>query len=353
MTVSNFWRDKRVFVTGHTGFKGGWLALVLHKLGAKVSGYALPPIADNTVYVAAGVERRMNSVIGDITDARALTAAVSAAAPDVVFHLAAQSLVRRSVADPVGTYATNVMGTVNVLDALRGQPQVKSIVVVTSDKCYDNREWDWSYRETDTLGGDNPYSNSKACTELVTMAYRATFFKNGTRVATARAGNVIGGGDWSEDRLIPDLVRGILNRAPTTIRNPQAVRPWQHVLEPIAGYLAMAEQMATGQSAMPDALNFGPDSDSEQTVGRLADQFCKCWGAGAAWAHVPDVSVHEAQQLRLDSSLARRTLNWRPRWRFDRAIETTVDWYRAMTGREDMAAVTERQIQQYLASEAS
>ncbi len=353
MTGLDFWRGRRVFVTGHTGFKGGWLAILLHRVGAQVSGYALPPIADNTVYTAAGVERRINSVIGDIADTKSLNETVRKAAPEIVFHLAAQSLVRRSVADPVGTYATNVMGTINVLEAVRSQPQVKSVVVITSDKCYENREWDWPYRETDTLGGENPYSNSKACTELVIMAYRATFFKGGARVGTARAGNVIGGGDWAEDRLVPDLVRGVLNHTSMTLRNPNATRPWQHVLEPIVGYLAMAEQMARGKDRVPGALNFGPDAESEQTVARLAELFCTLWGAGASWKHVADTMINEAQQLRLDSSLARRTLGWKPRWEFDRAVEATVEWYRAMVDKKDMAAVTERQIDQYLAGGAA
>jgi CDP-glucose 4,6-dehydratase len=313
-----------------------------------VSGYALPPIADKVVYIAAGVERRLHSVIGDITDAKALNAAMREAAPEIVFHLAAQALVRRSVADPVGTYKTNVMGTVNVLEAVRDQSQVKSVIVVTSDKCYENRESDRRYRETDPLGGDNPYSNSKVCAEFVTLAYRRTYFNSGARVATARASNVIGGGDWSEDRLIPDLVRGVLNHTPTTIRNPDAVRPWQHVLEPIVGYLGLAEHMARSTARVPNELNFGPDTEGEQSVAHLADVFCRLWGKGASWRHVADAAIQEAQQLRLDSALARRTIGWKPRWSFDRAVEAAVEWYRVMADEKDLGAITERQIDQYL-----
>jgi len=347
---SGFWKDKRVFLTGHTGFKGGWLAIVLHRLGAQVTGYALPPISDQTIFAASAISRKIRNVIDDLRDLDALKAAVREAKPEIVFHLAAQSLVRRSYGNPVETYATNVMGTVNLLEAARACDGLRAVIVATSDKCYENRETGQAYHETDRLGGKDPYSSSKAAAEIVTAAYRSSFFPLSPAVATVRAGNVIGGGDWCEDRLVPDLMRGVINKAPTLIRNPAAVRPWQHVLEPISGYLTVAERLWAKDSEPPTTLNFGPDKESERTVGSLADLFCRLWGKGAAWKHIDDSRLAEAQLLRLDSSMARKVLGWNPRWNFEQAVEATVEWYRALVERQDVDQTTERQIEAYFSA---
>ncbi|CAL1693008.1 CDP-glucose 4,6-dehydratase [Brevundimonas subvibrioides] len=352
-----FWRGKRVFLTGHTGFKGTWLAFVLHRWGALVHGFALSPEGDANLFKAA--ERHgvfASSVIGDIRNPRAVDEALSASDPEIVFHLAAQPLVRLSYRDPVATYATNVMGTVHVLDAIRRLGSVKAVVAVTSDKCYENNEWFWGYRENEPMGGYDPYSNSKGCSELVVSAFRKSYFKTAgvCGLGSGRAGNVIGGGDWSEDRLVPDLIRNILAGDETPIRNPVAVRPWQHVLEPLSGYLSLAEELyrePSGDAA--DGWNFGPDASSERSVLDVVSGVCSAWGDGASWRRDEGEHVHEAGYLKLDSSKARRILKWEPVWGFDRTIEMTVSWYKAEAAREDLVAFTTAQISQYFADLAA
>ena len=351
-TQSN-WNGRRVFLTGHTGFKGGWLALTLTRLGAVVRGYALDPSTDPSFFASAKVGSVVDDVRGDIRDASNLSASMRAFAPEVVFHLAAQPLVRRSYVDPIGTYATNVMGTANVLEAVRAISSVRAIVIVTTDKCYLNREWHWGYRETEALGGYDPYSSSKACVEILSASYRSSFFslesfdQHKVALATARAGNVIGGGDWSEDRLIPDLVRGFMSGAPVPIRRPQSIRPWQHVLEPIAGYVALAERLLAGEKKFADAFNFGPWDDDAWPVERIATAMSKRWGGGASWFLDGNESVHEAGYLKLDSSKARAELAWQPRLRLESALEWLVDWYRAWQSGDDMQTFSLQQIAAY------
>lgn len=349
----NAWRGRRVFLTGHTGFKGGWLALWLAELGAQVRGYALDPATEPNLFTAAAIDAVAEDVRGDILDRPRLEGAMHEFAPEVVFHLAAQPLVRRSYADPLGTYATNVMGTAGVLEAVRGTPSVRAVVCVTTDKCYENREWVWPYRETDPLGGYDPYSSSKACAEIVSAAYRRSFFSadrdGGHRVAlaTARAGNVIGGGDWSEDRLIPDLIRGFQSGKPVLIRRPKAIRPWQHVLEPAHGYILLAERLLAGEMQLASAFNFGPGDQDAWPVERIADCMADAWGAGAQWTRDEDPGVHEAGILRLDASKARVELGWQPRLSIETALDWTVDWYRAFEQGRNMQEITWSQIADY------
>jgi CDP-glucose 4,6-dehydratase len=339
-----FWRGKRVFVTGHTGFKGAWLALWLTDLGAEVTGYSLPPPTDPSLFDVARVRGRVWHVEGDVRDEAALARAVREAQPEIVFHLAAQSLVRLSYDEPVATYATNVMGTVNLLEAVRRRDGVRALVCVTSDKCYENRETPRPYREDDAMGGYDPYSSSKGCAELVTAAYRRSFFSGGgAAVATARAGNVIGGGDWAKDRLVPDLLNGFAAGDRPLIRFPSAVRPWQHVLEPLAGYLRLAEALWEGDSAA-DGWNFGPDEIDARPVGWIADRLAALWGEGAAWETTGEPQPHEAHVLRLDCAKARRELSWRPVWALDEALRRTVAWRRALDGGADMTDFSLQQI---------
>jgi CDP-glucose 4,6-dehydratase len=347
------WQGRRVFVTGHTGFKGGWLALWLAKLGAKVRGYALDPFTVPNMFDVAKVGDAVEDVRGDILDRAKLEASIIEFAPEVVFHLAAQSLVRRSYADPVGTYATNVMGTAHVLEAIRKTSSVRAVVSVTTDKCYENKEWVWPYRENDPLGGHDPYSSSKACSELVCASYRSSFFpadrldQHHVALATARAGNVIGGGDWSPDRLVPDLIRGFLRNEPVLIRRPGAIRPWQHVLEPLQGYIHLAEKLLEPKPQFASAFNFGPGDNSTWPVERIATKVANSWGRGATWVRDEDPGVHEAGSLRLDSSKARSELSWQPRLGIETALEWTVDWYRAWDDGQAMQDVTLKQIHSY------
>ena len=344
------WAGRRVFLTGHTGFKGGWLALWLSHLGADVRGYSLDPNTTPNFFTEARVSSRVDDVRGDIRDAISLDAAMTEFAPDVVFHLAAQPLVRLSYADPILTYETNVMGTARVLDAVRRTPSVRAVVVVTTDKCYENKEWLWGYRESDPLGGYDPYSSSKACAEIVTAAFRQSYFpaERGVAIATARAGNVIGGGDWSDDRLIPDLVRGFQAGVPVAIRRPHAIRPWQHVLESLRGYLRLAEKLLS-----PDAMkhatayNFGPADDDARNVEWIAHHMTKAWGEGAAWFVDGDPGVHEAGYLKLDASRARAELGWTPRLRLANALDWLVKWHRAQAAGADMQAYSLEQIREY------
>ena len=346
------WRGRRVLVTGHTGFKGAWLSLWLQRLGARVSGYAIGVPTEPSLFELAGVARGMHGRTGDVRDPAAVRAALEEDAPEVVFHLAAQSLVRRSYQDPVETYAVNVMGTVHLLEAVRATPSVRAVVVVTSDKCYENREWVWGYRESDAMGGFDPYSSSKGCAELVTAAYRRSFFEAqgggpGVRVASARAGNVIGGGDWAADRLVPDAVRAFLRGEALKVRSPGSVRPWPHVLDPLHGYLLLAEGMLAGGDALAEGWNFGADDRDTRPVSWLADRVAALWGGGAAWTVDGDAQPHEARVLKLDASKARAALGWRPRLCLDAALEWTVEWYRAFRDGGDLRALSEAQIDRY------
>jgi CDP-glucose 4,6-dehydratase len=350
--VNSVFAGRRVFLTGHTGFKGGWLALALTAAGASIRGYSLDPATDPSLFQSARIGSLVDDVRGDIRDAARLDKAMREFAPEIVFHLAAQPLVRRSYTDPVGTYATNVLGTAHLLESVRTLPSVRAVVVVTTDKCYLNREWRWGYRETDRLGGHDPYSSSKACAEILCASYRSSFFspesgEHKALLATARAGNVIGGGDWSEDRLIPDLIRGFLRGEPVPIRRPLSIRPWQHVLEPIAGYLLLAEKLLAGDESFADAWNFGPWDDDAWPVERIATTMAKRWGGGATWFRDGQPSVHEAGLLKLDSSKARADLGWQPRLRLENALEWLVDWYQAWQGGTDMQSFTLRQIASY------
>jgi CDP-glucose 4,6-dehydratase len=348
-----FWAGRRVLVTGHTGFKGGWLALWLQRLGARVHGLALPPPTTPALFDVARIGAGMESHIGDIRDGTCVADVMRAADPEVVFHLAAQPLVRRSYADPVETYSTNVMGTLQVLEAVRRRGGVRAVVVVTSDKCYENREWSWGYREIDRLGGFDPYSNSKGCAELMTAAYRNSFFpvsrraEHGVALATARAGNVIGGGDWAEDRLIPDSVRAIEAGRPIRIRNPDAVRPWQHVLDPLAGYLSLAERLYENGAGFAEAWNFGPSDEDARPVRWVVERFLDTWGQGNRWEIDGAPQPHEATYLKLDCSKARARLNWRPRMTLAAAVQSVCAWHHALRNGEPMRERTLGQIEQY------
>jgi len=348
-----FWRGKKVFLTGHTGFKGSWLTLWLQALGARVTGFALAPDTTPNLFTLGRVEDGIESIIGDIRDRALLTEAMKAASPDIVIHMAAQPLVRESYVTPVETYETNVMGTVHVLDAIRQVPGVRSVVIVTTDKCYENREWEWGYRENEAMGGYDPYSSSKGCAELVTSAYRNSFFnpatysKHGVAVASGRAGNVIGGGDWAADRLIPDIMRAISRGETVNIRNPHAIRPWQHVLEPLSGYLILAERLYTDGPRFADAWNFGPNDSDAQPVQAIVERLTSQWGDGARWSLDGGEHPHEATFLKLDCSKARARLGWRPRWDLNHTLDSIVAWYKAAARNEDVKAVTLAQIDKY------
>lgn len=350
---SSFWAGKTVFVTGHTGFKGSWLSLWLQSMGANVIGYSLPPPTVPNLFTLANVVENMASLEGDVRNLAYLTHALNTYQPEIVMHLAAQPLVGYSYQNPVETYATNVMGTVNLLEAVRHSDSVRAVVNVTSDKCYENREWVWGYRENEPMGGYDPYSSSKGCAELVTAAYRNSFLETGTRrvaVATARAGNVIGGGDWADNRLIPDVLRAISRGEQPTIRNPGAIRPWQHVLEPLAGYLSLAEKLYQDGAAYAEGWNFGPDDQDARPVGWIVEQLQQLWGHESHWEHDAANAFHEAFYLKLDCSKARARLGWTPKWSLQDALKAVVEWHRAYLGAQDMKAVTQAQIAAYAAS---
>lgn len=346
---SEFWQGRRVFLTGHTGFKGAWLSLWLQSLGAEVSGYALEPPSVPSLFEEAHVSCGMRSILADVRDGRRLAEELRAAAPEVVFHLAAQPLVRESYREPAETFTVNVMGTVNILEAVRLCPGVRAVVNVTTDKCYENREWVWGYRETDMLGGHDPYSSSKACSELATAAWRHSFFVGAasTGVATARSGNVIGGGDWGAERIIPDCVRATSGSGRVSLRNPGATRPWQHVLEPLSGYLLLAERLCGDPMAFSGAWNFGPLEQDAWTVERLVQKFCALWGEGLKYEADQGTHPHEAHHLKLDCSKADALLGWRPRWRLETALAKVVDWTRARGEGADLAALCREQIREY------
>ncbi len=345
----DFWRGKRVFLTGHTGFKGSWLSLWLSRHGAVVTGYALEPPTDPNLFELAGVVDDLHSLEADVRDAKRLASALEAADPEIVFHLAAQPLVRESYAEPIETFETNVMGTVNLLQAVRTSDRVKAVVVVTSDKCYDNREWHWGYREDEPMGGADPYSASKGCTELVTASFRQSFFSApGTaRIATGRAGNVIGGGDFARDRLITDIMAAIRMGEPVLIRNPEAIRPWQHVLEPLHGYLMLAEALAQSGEAFACGWNFGPTDEDVRPVSWICDELAERWGQGASWVTDGGNHPHEATYLKLDSSRARNLLGWRPKLRLHEALDWIVSWNKTMDDQGDIRARTLQEIETY------
>lgn len=344
----SFWKNKRVFLTGHTGFKGGWLAVWLADMGAEVHGYALSaPTEPNFFTVCRLQEKLAGSTIADIRDAAALANAMQAAQPDVVLHLAAQSLVRYSYTEPAETYAVNVMGTVNLLDAIRQIPSVKVVVNVTTDKCYENREWVWPYRENEAMGGYDPYSSSKGCSELVTAAYRRSFLEPaGIQLASARAGNVIGGGDWAADRLIPDFLRAVNASQTLTIRSPNAIRPWQHVLEPLSGYLALAERLYSEGKNFAEAWNFGPEETDARPVQWIVEYLCSRL-SGSTWQRDNTPQPHEANYLKLDSSKAKVKLGWHPRWNLQSALDYTLAWHEAWKRGADVAATSLAQIREY------
>jgi CDP-glucose 4,6-dehydratase len=343
-----FWHGKRVFLTGHTGFKGSWLSLWLQSMGARVHGFALPPPTSPALYDAARVGEDMTSVIGDVRDYAAVLAAMEQARPDIVIHMAAQPLVRYSYQAPVETYATNVMGTVHVLEAVRQVGTARAVVNVTTDKCYENKEWVWGYREDEPMGGHDPYSNSKGCSELVTSAYRKSFLDAaGIGLGSARAGNVIGGGDWAADRLVPDILRACERKEPVLIRNPHAIRPWQHVLEPLSGYLLLSERLYQEGGKWAEGWNFGPKPDDARPVQWIVERMVAAWGEGASWVFDGATHPHEASYLKLDISKAGSRLGWQPRWDLSCTLDRIVEWHQAWLAGADVKKLCLAQIAAY------
>lgn len=354
MIKSNFWKSKRVFVTGHTGFKGSWLCLMLHMLGANVTGFALNPPTNPSLFELARVDEIVNSIIGDITDYQKLETAMLANEPEVVIHMAAQPLVLESYKNPVLTYATNVMGTVHCLEAVRKCSSVKAIINITTDKCYENKEWVWGYRENDPVGGHDPYSNSKACAELVTSSYRDSFFSLKqpkvpvVGLASVRAGNVIGGGDWADNRLVPDCVQAFLQGENIKIRNPVAVRPWQHVLEPLNGYLLLAQKLYNDPAAYSGGWNFGPEDSDARPVEWIVRYLCAKW-EGLVECEMDSISYpHEANYLKLDCSKAKTMLGWYPVWNLEKALDKVIDWAIAFKEKRNIREICLQQIDNYM-----
>lgn len=345
----DFYNGKRILVTGHTGFKGSWLCEVLLSAGAEVTGYALEPATSPNLFDLLELENRMDSVIGDIRNYELLVNTFLKVKPEIVFHLAAQPLVRESYLNPVNTFETNVMGTVNLLEAIRKCDSIKSVINITTDKVYENKEWHWGYRENENLCGLDPYSNSKSCSELVTFSYKQSFFigKTSPAISTARSGNVIGGGDFSENRIIPDCVRAALNGEDIIVRNQSSTRPYQHVLECLSGYLLLAEKQYNNKNQFEGAYNFGPEDRDCIETGRLVTLFCDAWKDDVKWIHRPDNGPHEANYLKLDCSKAKGILDWKPNWGIHKAIEATVEWSKALQASEDMREITTNQIKNY------
>ncbi len=349
MLNSEFWKGKKVFLTGHTGFKGGWTVLWLKKLGAVVKGYALAPNTEPSLFEVSKIADGIESHIGDVRDLDTLGQSMSDFDPEIVIHMAAQPLVLASYTNPVETYQTNVMGTVNLFEAVRTCESVKAVINVTSDKCYRNNEWVWGYRENEPMGGYDPYSSSKGCSELVTSAYRQSFFLDRTSVSigSARAGNVIGGGDWSCDRLIPDTLRAFNLGEPVIIRNPLATRPWQHVLEPISGYLTLAQKLYFSDCDYAEGWNFGPNDEGNKSVGEVLDYLVAQWPSDVSWLPDKRAQPHEAQLLKLDISKAQKRLKWSPSWDLNKALDTIIKWHFAWVNGEDMRVVTLNQIRDF------
>ena len=344
----DFWRGKRVFLTGHNGFKGSWISLWLQSMGAELHGLALQPPTAPALFDEARIASGMQSTIGDIRDYPTVLAAMQACKPDIIIHMAAQPLVRYSYQEPVETFATNVMGTVHVLEAARQVGTAKAVINVTTDKCYENKEWVWGYREDEPMGGHDPYSNSKGCSELVTSAYRQSFFEqSGIALASARAGNVIGGGDWAADRLVPDILRAFENSQPVIIRNPHAIRPWQHVLEPLAGYLILAEQLYAKGQHFAGGWNFGPHDEDARPVQWIVERMVNAWGNEASWQLDNGDHPHEANYLKLDISKAKAKINWQPRWRLGIALDKIIDWHHSWLGKTDIQNTCLQQISDY------
>lgn len=344
----SFWSGKRVLLTGHTGFKGSWLSLWLQSMGADLHGLALPPPTSPSLFKEACVGKGLQSTLGDIRDFNVVLSVMKACKPEIIIHLAAQPLVRYSYQAPVETYATNVMGTVHVLEAARQVGTAKAIVNVTTDKCYENKEWFWGYREDESMGGYDPYSSSKGCSELVTSAYRRSFFqKDKTRLASARAGNVIGGGDWAADRLVPDILRAFETSKPVIVRNPNAVRPWQHVLEPLSGYLMLAENLCANGDFFAEGWNFGPHDDDAQSVKWIVDHMVKIWGGNARWEMDDRDQPHEANYLKLDISKAKARLGWKPKWSLDLALNKIIEWHTHWLDKGDIQSKCLQQIADY------
>lgn len=347
-TDMSFFKGKRVFVTGHTGFKGTWLCRILANAGAEVTGYALPAQPQHSLFALSGVENRITNVLGDIRDMNSLFAAFCQSRPEIVFHMAAQPIVRDSYKDPAYTYETNVMGTVNILECVRRTDCVKSFLNVTTDKVYENREWAWGYRENEPLDGYDPYSNSKSCSELVTHSYRSSFFADRyIAVSTARAGNVIGGGDFANDRIVPDCVRAAVAGKSIVVRNPHSTRPYQHVLEPLFAYLMIAQKQFE-DSRFSGWYNVGPDDCDCVTTGGLVDLFCKFWGENLTWVNQAEANApHEANFLKLDNTKIKTTFGWSPRWHMDEAVRKTIEWTRVWINNGDIPAEMDRQIEEY------
>jgi len=356
MSDKTFWHGRRVFITGHTGFKGSWLCLWLHTLGAQISGYALDPPTDPSLFKLAQVDDLVASTIADVRDIEALQSALHIAQPEIVIHMAAQPLIRESYRNPVETYAVNVMGTVNLLEAVRSCASVRAVVNVTTDKCYENREWSWGYRENEPMGGYDPYSSSKGCSELVTAAYRNSFFNpadiktHGVALASARAGNVIGGGDWADDRLICDCVRSLLAKEQIVIRNPFAIRPWQHVLEPLSGYMLLAQKLYEEGPTFAQGWNFGPNDEDAKPVEWIVQRLCERWGAEASYALDAGNHPHEATYLKLDCSKAKAFLGWKPRWDLEKALNSIVEWTQGYKQGADIRSLCLDQINDYHAT---
>jgi CDP-glucose 4,6-dehydratase len=348
-----FWKGRKVFITGHTGFKGSWLSLWLQSLGAQVTGYALDPPTQPSLFDLADIGDHMTSVKGDIRDSAHLKETISHNQPEIIIHMAAQSLVRQSYINPVETYETNIMGTVNILEAVRFEKSVRVVVIVTSDKCYENREWSWGYRENEPMGGYDPYASSKGCAELITSAYRSSFFptkqcgQHSVAIASVRAGNVIGGGDWADDRLIPDIMKSFLNNSSVLIRNPHAIRPWQHVLDPLCGYLCLIERLWKDGVTFGEAWNFGPNIDEARTVSWIVDSMARLWGDGARWDIDAGTHPHEAHYLKLDSSKARNQLQWTPKIVLSDALNRIITWYKCFQQGDDMRRITQTEIERF------